>query len=102
MTLLFLVAEVVVGPSDASSSCAATLSHTAVVFVKPHANTPDVRDLVRTTLAKHRLRIVAEREVDAATMDREQLIDKHYYAIGTFAQGVHVSTQACTLLTYFV
>ena len=101
LTLLFLVAEVAVGASDASS-CAATLPHTAVVFVKPHANTPDVRDLVRTTLAKHRLRIVAEREVDAATMDREQLIDKHYYAIGTFAQGVHVSTQACTLLTYFV
>jgi hypothetical protein len=63
-------------------SCDA-LKNSAFVFVKPHANTVSVRDLVRETLVDAGISILSEAEILASTIDEKKLIDQHYYAIGT-------------------
>lgn len=77
---------VVVATTDASS-CANpdALRNAALVFVKPHANTVEAQDLVRQTLHKHGIDIVTETSIDAATIEKEKLIDQHYYAIGKYS-----------------
>jgi hypothetical protein len=68
------------------SSCAdpgdSGLRNAAVVFLKPHANTVLAQDLVKSTLRHHGIEIVSERTIQAATIEKEKLIDQHYYAIG--------------------
>jgi hypothetical protein len=63
-------------------SCDA-LKNSAFVFVKPHANTFSVRDLVRRKLVDAGITILSEAEILASTIDEKKLIDQHYYAIGT-------------------
>eukprot|EP01001_Neometanema_parovale_P007210 NODE_3527_length_1204_cov_112.411656_g3347_i0.p1 GENE.NODE_3527_length_1204_cov_112.411656_g3347_i0~~NODE_3527_length_1204_cov_112.411656_g3347_i0.p1 ORF type:complete len:339 (-),score=110.12 NODE_3527_length_1204_cov_112.411656_g3347_i0:121-1137(-) len=53
----------------------------AFVFVKPHAVTEQVKDLVRGGLQKKGVRVLGEGTLDAKTIADKLLIDNHYYAI---------------------
>jgi hypothetical protein len=57
--------------------------NSAFVFVKPHANTPDVQKLVREKLCASGCQILSETDIDGPTIDQNKLIDQHYYSIGT-------------------
>jgi nucleoside diphosphate kinase len=57
----------------------------AFVFIKPHAVTPKVKELVTKTLEEKGIRVVKEGKIDGRTIDNEQLIDNHYYAIANKA-----------------
>jgi nucleoside diphosphate kinase len=70
-----------------ATTCEAELpvSNSAFVFIKPHANTEATRSLVRSKLSAAGLSILSECEIDGPTIDREKLIDQHYYAIASKA-----------------
>jgi len=57
----------------------------AFVFIKPHAQTRFVRDLVKTKLAASNINILKEGEISAKDIDDKKLIDQHYYAIASKA-----------------
>lgn len=59
------------------------LRNSAFVFVKPHANTVKVQDLVRKTLQSKGVSIIQEVSIPGDVIDSKKLIDQHYYAIGT-------------------
>ena len=82
--LLFLAtAGLSVWKAKASSdTCDAELQNSAFVFVKPHANTLQVQDLVRSKLQEVGITILGESSISGDEIDDKQLIDKHYYAIG--------------------
>merc|ERR1719162_2871277 len=60
-------------------------TNAAFVFIKPHAVTERVKDLVRCRLQEKGIDIVAEGSFDGTTIDGKKLIDKHYYAIASKA-----------------
>jgi hypothetical protein len=66
----------------AVESCDAELLNSAFVFVKPHANTVKVQDLVRKTLQSKGVTILSEVPITGEVIDKKKLIDQHYYAIG--------------------
>jgi hypothetical protein len=66
----------------AVESCDAELLNSAFVFVKPHANTVKVQDLVRKTLQSKGVTILSEVPITGEVIDKNKLIDQHYYAIG--------------------
>jgi len=57
----------------------------AFVFVKPHANTEAVQNLVRSTFDEKGIQVKEEGELTAAQIDAGMLIDQHYYAIASKA-----------------
>lgn len=57
----------------------------ALVFIKPHAQTPAVQDLVRQKLLASKIEIISEGEIGAKVIDENKLIDQHYYAIASKA-----------------
>jgi len=57
----------------------------AFVFIKPHAVTDAVAELVRTKLAEANITIVDEGKISAEQIDNDKLIDTHYYAIASKA-----------------
>mmetsp|Transcript_491 Transcript_491/g.1407 ORF Transcript_491/g.1407 Transcript_491/m.1407 type:complete len:378 (+) Transcript_491:106-1239(+) len=57
----------------------------AFVFIKPHAVTGATQTLVARSLAEAGVKIYAEGELDAAAIERDRLIDNHYYAIANKA-----------------
>ena len=61
------------------------VTNTAFVFVKPHAVTPETLEVVQTELTRAGMRITSEGEVSAETIDANQLVDRHYYAIASKA-----------------
>jgi hypothetical protein len=65
----------------AEQSCD-TLQNSAFVFVKPHANTAPTQKLVRDKLVEAGIKILSEKDIDGKQIDKEKLIDQHYYAIG--------------------
>ena len=67
-----------------SPSADAELRNSAFVFVKPHANTKKVQDLVRSTLKSKGVSILSEAAISGEVIDEKKLIDQHYYAIGRF------------------
>jgi len=83
LTLTLLRAKKASATSDKGSSCPADLQNSAFVFVKPHANTPAVQKLVREKLIAAGCTVLAETDIDGPTIDKQKLIDQHYYAIGT-------------------
>jgi len=83
LTLTLLRAKKASATSEKGSSCPATLQNSAFVFVKPHANTPAVQKLVREKLIAAGCTVLAETDIDGPTIDKQKLIDQHYYAIGT-------------------
>lgn len=61
------------------------LLNSAFVFVKPHANTEKVRDLVFDKLASAGISILSQADIDGEEIDRKGLIDQHYYSIASKA-----------------
>eukprot|EP00559_Dactyliosolen_fragilissimus_P009047 CAMPEP_0184865396 /NCGR_PEP_ID=MMETSP0580-20130426/17946_1 /TAXON_ID=1118495 /ORGANISM="Dactyliosolen fragilissimus" /LENGTH=341 /DNA_ID=CAMNT_0027364581 /DNA_START=16 /DNA_END=1041 /DNA_ORIENTATION=+ len=63
------------------------LKNSAVVFVKPHANTPSVQSLVLEKLreAAPSINILSTKSVGGKEIDDKKLIDEHYYAIASKA-----------------
>lgn len=62
-----------------------TLKNSAFVFIKPHANTAAVQQLVRDGLTARGITIVREGDFTGAQIDEQMLIDQHYYAIASKA-----------------
>jgi nucleoside diphosphate kinase len=61
------------------------VKNSAFVFIKPHAVNEKVKSLMTKGLAEHGITIVQEGSLDAATIDKNMLIDNHYYAIASKA-----------------
>merc|ERR1719265_1077630 len=61
------------------------VANCAFVFLKPLAVTDKMKELAKETLEKNNIKIVKEGRIDAADIDKKQLIDKHYYAIASKA-----------------
>lgn len=59
--------------------------NSAFVFIKPHAVTDKVKDLVKETLEKQDISIKKEGSLLAEDIDKYKKIDKHYYAIASKA-----------------
>lgn len=70
--------------SDLSAKSTPVLN-SAFVFVKPHANTKKVQDLVREELTKKGITILKEIDIGGPEIDSKKLIDQHYYAIASKA-----------------
>ena len=58
--------------------------NSAFVFIKPHANTSQTQELVKSVFLAKGVHILAEGEIKAEDIDKDMLIDNHYYAIGKF------------------
>ena len=58
--------------------------NSAFVFIKPHANTSQTQELVKSVFLAKGVYILAEGEIKAEDIDKDMLIDNHYYAIGKF------------------
>jgi nucleoside diphosphate kinase len=61
------------------------VKNTAFVFIKPHAVTDKVKELVKTTLEAKGITIKKEGSIEAEEIDKKMLIDQHYYAIAVKA-----------------
>lgn len=89
-----------------SSDTCSNMKNSAFVFVKPHANTPAVQQLVREKLVEAGCTILTEEDISGKTIDEQKLIDQHYYAIGTFVTLVFVrpttSAPSCCTIIYCV
>lgn len=59
--------------------------NSAFVFVKPHANTSDMRALVEKSFEDREIRIYKEGELTSEDIDSKKLIDQHYYSIASKA-----------------
>lgn len=70
---------------DANDIDAAVATNSAFVFIKPHAVTEPVKALVNSELAKMGITVTGQGEIDAATIDKNMLIDTHYGAIANRA-----------------
>ncbi|VEU41143.1 unnamed protein product [Pseudo-nitzschia multistriata] len=85
---LFFIAIQSVTSKD---TCGATatppqkLLNSAFVFVKPHANTEKVRELVAEKLESAGISILFEDDIGGEEIDRNGLIDQHYYSIASKA-----------------
>eukprot|EP00242_Pyramimonas_sp_CCMP2087_P012994 CAMPEP_0198209510 /NCGR_PEP_ID=MMETSP1445-20131203/16568_1 /TAXON_ID=36898 /ORGANISM="Pyramimonas sp., Strain CCMP2087" /LENGTH=310 /DNA_ID=CAMNT_0043883311 /DNA_START=60 /DNA_END=992 /DNA_ORIENTATION=- len=53
----------------------------AYVFIKPHAVTPKVVELVKSKFEEVSITITKEGSIDGATIEKDMLVDNHYYAI---------------------
>ena len=71
--------------SDSNSSKLSKLKNTALVFVKPHANTPQVHDLVVDQLNSAGIEILSQVDINGEEIERRKLIDNHYYSIASKA-----------------
>jgi len=60
-------------------------TNSAFVFIKPHANTAQVQALVSAEFKKHGFTVHQEGELTGAQIDKDMLIDQHYYAIASKA-----------------
>jgi len=59
--------------------------NSAFVFIKPHAVTDKVKELVKETLEKNDISIKKEGSLEAEEIAKYKKIDKHYYAIASKA-----------------
>ena len=57
----------------------------ALLYVKPHANTPEVRTLVEDFLRNQGFIVSEEREINAQLIDKDLLVDKQYASIARMA-----------------
>ena len=60
-------------------------TNTAFVFIKPHAVTEAVKDLVSSELAAKGIKILEQGSIASEDIDSKKLIDQHYYAIASKA-----------------
>jgi len=61
------------------------LLNSAFVFVKPHANTEKVRELVTKKLESQGINILSQVDIGGEEIDSKGLIDQHYYSIASKA-----------------
>ena len=59
----------------AAAPAAAATTQSAFVFVKPHANTEKVNELVKAKFAEVGITILKDGEIDGPTIDSKKLID---------------------------
>jgi nucleoside diphosphate kinase len=59
--------------------------NSAFVFLKPAAVTDKMKELVTKTFQEKGIKVLKEGSIDAADIDKKQLVDKHYYAIASKA-----------------
>ena len=59
--------------------------NSAFIFIKPHANTELTQNFVKTTLLESGITILKEITIDGVTIDKNKLIDQHYYSIASKA-----------------
>ena len=65
--------------------CAGNHDNSAFVFIKPHANTPQAQAYVKAGLKAKGINILKEGEITGEKIDKDMLIDQHYYAIASKA-----------------
>jgi len=70
--------------NETSTSPSKMVKNSAFVFVKPHANTPAVRELVREKLGATGT-ILSTGSITGPEIDANKYIDRHYYAIASKA-----------------
>lgn len=61
------------------------LPNSALVFIKPHANTQATQDLVIDKLNSANIRILTQVDIGGKEIDEQGLIDQHYYSIASKA-----------------
>jgi nucleoside diphosphate kinase len=69
----------------AKAKAAASMNNVALVFVKPHANSPKVQGLIESKLIEMGFKILAKQVITAAAIEKGSLAAKHYYAIASKA-----------------
>ena len=62
-----------------------SMKNSALIFIKPHANTEPTRKLVVDKISAAGCTIVAEGSISGTEIDELKLIDQHYYAIASKA-----------------
>jgi len=62
-----------------------TVKNSAFLFIKPHAVTDQVKELVDAKLKEKGLRVVKRGTLKSEVIDKKKLIDNHYYAIASKA-----------------
>jgi len=72
-------------PLAAGGSSEPRVKNTAFVFIKPHAVTADTKKMVAAGLQAKGINIVGEGTITAEEIDRDMLVDQHYYAIASKA-----------------
>uniref|UniRef100_A0A7S2NC75 Nucleoside-diphosphate kinase n=1 Tax=Alexandrium andersonii TaxID=327968 RepID=A0A7S2NC75_9DINO len=70
------------------------VKNSAFVFIKPHAVTERVQEMVRERLASAGISVKRSLQIPAKTIDEEGLIDKHYGAIASRAMSKQPSELA--------
>ena len=60
-------------------------SQSALVFIKPHANTEAVQKLVKEKFTSVGVSVLTEGDISGPVVDSKKLIDQHYYAIASKA-----------------
>eukprot|EP00930_Biecheleria_cincta_P048677 TRINITY_DN33955_c0_g1_i1.p1 TRINITY_DN33955_c0_g1~~TRINITY_DN33955_c0_g1_i1.p1 ORF type:complete len:318 (-),score=56.78 TRINITY_DN33955_c0_g1_i1:198-1151(-) len=68
-----------------SVRCLGGLSNRAFVFVKPHANTPKVREEVLRVMGERSIGVVSSGTVQSADLRDGKLVDRHYSSISCAA-----------------
>jgi len=61
------------------------VKNSAFVFIKPHAVTDKVKELVKEVFEKNEITIAKEGSIEAEEIDKKKKIDQHYYAIASKA-----------------
>jgi len=82
---LLLTPLVVASTPDTCETNIANLHNSALVFIKPHANTPATRDLVVDKLNHAGIKILTQVDIGGKEIDEKGLIDQHYYSIASKA-----------------
>jgi len=59
----------------------------AFIFIKPHAVTDGVKQLVRALLGERSIGIIAEGAISADAIAEGSLVDNHYYSIASKVRG---------------
>eukprot|EP00961_Rhodomonas_salina_P287380 3882905-Rhodomonas_salina.1 len=57
----------------------------AFVFAKPHANTPEVQELIKKKFAEVGIKVLSDGEIAGPVIDDKKYIDQHYYSIASKA-----------------
>jgi hypothetical protein len=61
------------------------LPNSALIFIKPHANTQATQDLVMDKLSNANIRVLTQVDIGGKEIDEKGLIDQHYYSIASKA-----------------
>jgi len=69
----------------AMSASKGPTKNSAFVFIKPHAITDKVKDLVKKKLEDAGITILSEGSLTGEVVDEKKLVDQHYYAIASKA-----------------